>query len=150
MIQSDNRIIPSPAKLLGYAGVLPFAAFALAHFFGGGEVSEYALRAFLIYSALILSFLGGIRWGVATRFDRLPASALINSVLPSLWAFACLLWPDPGVAVWGLLLGFMTLGMADWLRPAPGSAAWMIGLRLRLSFAVVACHVVLIVSLIAS
>jgi hypothetical protein len=150
MIQSDNRVIPSPAKLLGYAGMLPFVAFALAHFLGGVEVSEHALRGFLVYSALILSFLGGIRWGVATRFNRLPASALIVSVLPSLWAFACLLWPDPDVAVWGLLFGFVVLGLADWLLPAAGSATWMTDLRARLSFAVVTCHAVLITFPIAS
>ena len=150
MNQVDLSVIPPTARLLGYAGVLPFAALALAHVFGNAAISGHALRSFLAYSAVILSFLGGIRWGVATRFEPSQAGALVISVLPGLWAFACLLWPDPGVAVWGLLLGFMTLGMADWLRPAPGSAAWMIGLRVRLSFAVVACHVVLIVSLIAS
>jgi hypothetical protein len=150
MIQSDNRVIPYPAKLLGYAGVLPFVAFALAHFLGGVEVSGHALRGFLVYSALILSFLGGIRWGVATRFDRLPASALIISVLPSLWAFACLLWPDPNVAVWGLLSGFVVLGLADWLLPAAGIATWMTDLRARLSAAVVTCHAGLITSLIVS
>lgn len=150
MIQTDNRVIPPPAKLLGYAGVVPFAALALAHFFASGAVAAHALQGFLAYGAVILSFLGGIRWGVATRFERLQASALVVSVLPSLWAFACLLWPDPVVALWGLLLGFMTLGLADWLLPAAGNSAWMTDLRARLSLAVVACHVLLITGLIIS
>jgi hypothetical protein len=150
MIQADNRLIPSPARVLGYAGVLPFATLALVHVFGGGDISPHALRAFLVYSALILSFLGGIRWGVATRFDRLQAGALTIAVLPSLWAFACLLWPDPSTAVWGLLVGFIILGLADWLLPAQGSAIWMTDLRARLSIAVVACHGVMITSLMVS
>ena len=75
MIQTDNRVIPPAAKLLGYAGVLPFAALGLAHFFAGGAVSAHALQGFLSYGAVILSFLGGIRWGVATRFERLQAGA---------------------------------------------------------------------------
>ena len=130
--------------------VLPFAALAMAYTIGGVEVSEHALRGFLAYGAVILSFLGGIRWGVATRFDHSQASALTFSVLPSLWAFACLLWPSPTIAVWGLLLGFVALGIADWLMPAPGSAAWLTDLRARLSIAAVACHVLLITSLMAS
>ena len=108
------------------------------------------MRGFLAYGAVILSFLGGIRWGVATRFDHSQAGALIFSVLPSLWAFACLLWPASNIAVWGLLLGFMVMGAADWLVPAPGSAAWLTALRARLSIAAVACHVFLITSLMAS
>ena len=141
MIQADNRVVPPAARVLGYAGVLPFAALTLVQIFGDEAVAAFALRGFLAYSAVILSFLGGIRWGVATRFERLQASDLVISVLPSLWAFACLLWPDSDIAVWGLLLGFMLLGLADWFLPAPGGAAWMLDLRIRLTSAVVVCHV---------
>lgn len=150
MIEANNRIIPPSAKLLGYAGVLPFAALALTHLVGGAEASQHALRGFVAYGAVILSFLGGIRWGVASRFNRSQAAALAFSVLPSLWAFACLLWPAQETAIWGLLMGFTFLGMVDWLIPAPGSAAWLTRLRARLSMAAVACHVLLITSLTAT
>jgi hypothetical protein len=48
------------------------------------------------------------------------------------------------------MLGFIILGMADWLLPAPGSAVWMRGLRARLSFAVVVCHLVVVAFLATS
>ena len=150
MIQADNRVIPPVAKALGYAGVMPFAVLALVQLFTEGEFASLALQGFLAYGAVILSFLGGIRWGVATRFERLQAGDLVISVLPSLWAFACLLWPESEVALWGLLLGFVLLGLSDWFFPATGGASWMIDLRARLSAAVVAFHFLMITNLIAS
>lgn len=150
MIQATNSAIPPPARMLGYAGILPFIALALVPAFRDQGVEAAAVRGFLAYSAVILSFLGGVRWGVATRFDRVQRGALLISVLPSLWAFACLWWPNPIVAAWGLMLGFVAMGLADWLLPAPGSAAWMIVLRARLSLAVIACHAILIAALMVS
>ena len=126
--------------------MLPFAALALAHLFGGPQVEAHALRGFVAYGAVILSFLGGIRWGVATGAGRFRGAAPYGSVLPSLWAFACLLWPDPLWACWGLLAGFIAMGVADRWAPAPGSAAWMIVLRTRLTSAVAACHGLVIAS----
>jgi hypothetical protein len=146
MDNPNRTTLPSQAALLGYAGVLPFAALALAHLLGGTELRDFALRAFLAYGAVILSFLGGIRWGVATgRPDASPSAAFLVAVLPSLWAFACLSWPDARLAAWGLLLGFAGIGLADRWTPGPGTPAWMIRLRARLSLAVVACHVPVIV-----
>ena len=68
-------------------------------------------------------------------------------MLPSLWAFTCLLWPAGMFAVAGLLLGFVLMALADWLAPGPGTAAWMIPLRIRLSLAVIACHLAMVASL---
>lgn len=139
--------VPRAAKLLGYSGVLPFAVMAMIHILGDLQADRAVVEGFLAYGAVILSFLGGIRWGVATLHDRFRGFAPIISVIPSLWAFACLLWPGPEVAVWGLMTGFIVLGVADrWFR-APGGAEWMVSLRTRLSIAVIACHVILITSL---
>ena len=49
---------------LGGAGVLPFAALAGLAFVQVPASFDVTL-AFLAYSALILSFLGGVRWGRA-------------------------------------------------------------------------------------
>jgi len=139
--------IPRFAKILGYCGVFPFAILAVIHYYGGQQLKVAALQAFLAYGAVILSFLGGIRWGVASMDGRFKGMAPFVSVLPSLWAFACLLWPDAGHAVWGLLAGFGIIGIADRWFPAPGSADWMVVLRARLTSAVIACHGVLLASL---
>lgn len=150
MIQTDTKIPPRAASMLGYAGVAPFALLAPLQVFGHDEIGEQALRAFLAYGAVILSFLGGIRWGVATRFNGSRAGAWLVSVLPSLWAFFFLVWPDPLVTAWALLIGFAVMGLIDWLFPAPGAAPWMTGLRSRLTIAVVACHAVLASSLMTA
>jgi len=142
----NSRAIPAAAKLLGYAGVLPFGAFALVHVFGSGSIEAHAERAFLLYGGLILSFLGGIRWGVAAGRERFRGAAPFLSVLPSLWAFFFLLWPDPRAALWGLLAGFAVMGVVDRWWPAPGISAWMVVLRSRLTSAVIACFGVLIAS----
>jgi hypothetical protein len=142
-----SQAIPFSAKLLGYFGVLPFAVLAVVHYYGAVEVEAWAVQGFLAYGAVILSFLGGIRWGVASVDDRFRGAAPFIAVLPSLWAFACLLWPDPGHAVWALLAGFLMMGVADRWFPAPGSADWMVVLRVRLSSAVIACHGILIASM---
>ena len=140
-----NRIPTGPA-LLGYSGVLPFAALAIAILLVDGAWQNLALSAFLAYGAVILSFLGGIRWGAAARADKPRNGEYVLAVLPSLWAFACLLAESSVVATWGLLAGFALMGFADWLRPAPGTAPWLVTLRLRLTAAVVLCYAIVLVT----
>ncbi len=143
--QAPSRIPTVPA-LLGYAGVLPFAALALLALFGQGQWPEMALRAFLAYGAVILSFLGGIRWGAAARATPIRAAEFVVAVVPSLWAWACLLAASPDLAAWGLLSGFLVFGLADWLRPPPAMAPWLVALRLRLTTAVALCHALVIIA----
>jgi hypothetical protein len=141
------KSVPLSAKILGYSGVLPFALLAVLHFYGEQKIETATLRGFVAYSVVILSFLGGIRWGVASRSDHFGGLAPAISVVPSLWAFACLLWPDSDNAAWGLMAGFFGLAIADRWFPPPGGAEWMIILRTRLSAAVIACHGIMIASL---
>ena len=143
--QTASRIPTIPA-LLGYAGVLPFAALALVVLFGQGDWPALALQAFLAYGAVILSFLGGIRWGAAARATPIRAAEFVVAVVPSLWAWACLLVASPEFAAWGLLGGFLVFGLADWLRPPPATAPWLVALRLRLTTAVALCHALVIIA----
>jgi hypothetical protein len=140
-----SRIPPVPA-LLGYAGVLPFAALALVVLFADGAWPELARRAFLAYGAVILSFLGGIRWGAAARTSPARPGEFVLAVVPSLWAWACLLLDSQLAAAWGLLGGFLVMGLADWIKPPPSTAPWLVALRLRLTAAVSLCHAVVIVA----
>ena len=146
-IQADSKLAPPIARQLGYAGILPFAALALIHAVAGGSSQEIAVRGFLAYGAVILSFIGGIRWGVATRSTNDLTTTLPMSVVPSLWAFVFLMWPGGITSIAAMMLGFILMGIADWLIPGPGSAAWMRLLRIRLSLGVFACHVFMIVSI---
>ena len=138
--------IPRDAALLGYAGVLPFAILAGLHMLGAGFPGQGAQAAFVMYGAVILSFLGGIRWGAAVASGGARPIGLWLAVLPSLWAVALLWWADPGVAAWGMFAGFVVMGLADVLLSIPGFPSWMRRLRLRLSVAVALCHVPVLLS----
>ena len=141
-----SRQIPASAAWLGGAGLIPFAAAALlAMIAEDGELRSISLHAFVAYSAVILAFLGGVRWGAALGDAKWRPLAL--SVLPSLVAFGCLLI-DVHHAIKLLGLLYAVVGLFDVLRrPAPEWPAWFMKLRARLSGAVVVIHVVLVFAL---
>ncbi len=141
-----SRQIPTSAAWLGGAGLVPFAATALLAMIAEDvDLRMLALRAFVAYSAVILAFLGGVRWGAAIGEARWRP--LVLSVLPSLVAFACLLiGHEDAIKVLGLM--YAVVGVFDVLRrPAPEWPAWFMKLRARLSGAVVVIHVVLLFAL---
>lgn len=138
-----SRQIPAPAAWLGAAGLIPFAATALTAMIStDSEVRWLALRAFVAYSAVVLAFLGGVRWGAALGEARWRP--LILSILPSLIAAACLMIDHlDAIKLLGVL--YAVLGVFDVMRrPAPEWPAWFMKLRARLSGAVVVVHLVLL------
>jgi hypothetical protein len=143
-VVSTQRIPLAPA-LFGFSGILPFAGLAAA-FAAGASPGLDPLQAFLHYSAIILSFLGGVRWGAAA-IDSAAPRAYAFAVAPSLWALGCLSLSSSAAAVWALLAGFVFMGLADWLRPAAPLPPWMRSLRLRLTLAVAVCHLAVILLL---
>lgn len=109
----QNASIPYPALTLGLGGLLPFFTAAIAVcYLAGTEPSEaasrnFALRALGGYGAVILSFLGGIRWGNLLH-DNSQADRwgpLTWSVVPSLVAWTALLLA-PGAMLMLLFIGF--------------------------------------------
>jgi hypothetical protein len=94
------RVIPLPVRVLGIAGLIPFAvaAFAIS---SAPEIKPEAAAALLAYGAVILSFLGGIRWGFAVlEGDRAGWTAYGTSAAPALAAWLGVVGGGPG----GLLL----------------------------------------------
>ena len=97
------------------------------------------------YSAVILSFLGGVRWGAAMGHDEVetaPRSVevvnaltveLVIAVLPALIAWGALLLPVvPALAL--LAFSFVVLGLADRIAAQDGRLpAWYGRLRLWLT-----------------
>lgn len=122
--------IPVAARWLGFGGLIPFVATAMAAVIADGPLRDLAARALPAYGAVILSFLGGVRWGLAMpRSDRLFA-ALAASVLPALLGWVSLLLPaSTGLVL--LAVGFAAMLAADLrLSSAP---SWYRRLRLPLS-----------------
>ena len=81
---------PPLARLLGFAGLLPQLACALAKWFGSEEWRWTALAMGWAYAALIFSFLGGLWWGLATaalaRGAQVPHWLWLAAIAPSLLA----------------------------------------------------------------
>lgn len=87
--------IPLPALALGLGGLLPFAAGAIGAWFPDTGLATFATRALGAYGAVILSFLGGVRWG-NVLFERAALERygpLGLSIVPSLVAWCALLAP---------------------------------------------------------
>ena len=94
------------------------------------ETRPIAAAALSAYAAVIVSFLGGIHWGIGFR-DRTPG-LFVWGVLPSLVAALALLLP-PRHALWvhaAMLL--LCYAVDRRVYPAHGLQAWL-GLRWRLS-----------------
>ena len=131
--------IPPIARLLGLSGLLPQLG-AVALLLSGDPQSRYsALAIAYAYAAIILSFLGGLWWGLAARTDSPPRWLWFASVAPSLIALVTawpwmvgLRWPGPSLVVLGLSLIAALLIDRALVRAGIAKPGWM-ALRIPLS-----------------
>ncbi|MBP0049541.1 DUF3429 domain-containing protein [Marinobacterium sp. AK62] len=122
------------AHWLGYAGLIPFVGLTL-----GMGLHPLTPVAFVTYSAVILSFLGGIHWGVAlSRPEWSSAVRLCLCMLPSLLGWLALLLPMTGTLV--LLIGSYLIWWG-WDRIQLDQPDYR-RLRLHLTAVAVLCHFV--------
>ena len=121
------------ARLLGHAGLLPFVLGALLVWVGlAPDLHAFVTLALSAYAGLIVSFLGGIHWGLAFRHSAPPASLFIWGVVPSLVAWLAVIMPPyAGLVVHGTML-VLCYGVDRRVYPAQGIAHWLT-LRFRLS-----------------
>lgn len=126
------------ARLLGHLGLVPFVLGMLLVWVVNEEAHPHATRALSAYAAVIVSFLGGIHWGVAFRLTAPPASLLWWGVVPSLVAWmAVLMPPSAGLVVHGVMLA-VCYAVDRKVYPAQGLAHWLT-LRFRLSSVAAFC-----------
>ena len=136
------------ARSLGYAGLLPQIAVVVALLLGDPEAHFSALALGYAYAALILSYVGGLWWGLAARAQQPPGWIWIASVLPSLIALATawpwmvgLTWPRPSLIALGIALA-ATLAVDRRLdRMGIAPSGWM-ALRTPLSLGLAALTLV--------
>ena len=111
-----NVLHPTPlaARLLGFGGLLPFILAAVAAYAVDPALQEYFRKALVSYGAVILSFLGGVRWGVAMigRDTTGLARPLLISVVPALLGWWAALMPSTAGAIM-LAACFAVLLVAD-------------------------------------
>lgn len=131
--------VPLPAAVLGAAGLLPFAAGALAaHGLMPGISNPFTgLLILQTYGAAILAFMGGCLWGFAAQAGRAGWLELSLAVVPALWAFAANFAVD---AVGALFAGFVVLLLLDLVIVGRELGPdWWLRLRLPLSAGVLIC-----------
>ncbi len=134
-------LVPASAKALGGLGAIPFVALAAARWLA--DPIDYASidMALVAYGAVILSFLGGIHWGLAIAGSgtaQAPWRRLLLSVVPSLLGWVALLIPRAPALIL-LAVAFAAMVAIDTAAARAGRApAWYPALRWPLTGIVVA------------
>lgn len=112
--RGGSDAIPLPALVLGLGGLIPFAFGAAMVWCPVPVMAEHGVILLGRYGAVILSFLGGVRWGRLLVDDASLARwwPLTLSILPSLAAWVALLLPETALfAV--LAMGFILQYLVD-------------------------------------
>lgn len=128
------------SHLLGFAGLIPFFLMTAGTWLADPSWLNDFVRGQLAYGIVILSFLGGVHWGAAMMCSDLSLAdtklALLWGVTPSLIAWSATLFGGFGFAV--LMAGFIAALQVDkQLFARYGMPPWLMGLRWRLTVAVV-------------
>jgi hypothetical protein len=134
----SSRTVPV-ALWLGYGGLIPFVVGAALLWLIQPQWRSFTATALSAYAAVIVSFLGGILWGIGFR-DGTPRLFLWGVVPSLVAATALMLSPGHGLLVHGLML-LSCYAVDRRVYPAHGLRAWL-SLRWRLSLvAAIACFV---------
>lgn len=140
-LATPSTTIPQAALWLTAAGFIPFSALSLASLLAPVPIQPQIGIALLLYGAIILSFLGGIHWGVemarSAQSARSPTlTTLAISTGPSLIAWASLALPHPFQSV-GLGIGFLLILAYDLhCRKTERVPVWYPKLRIPVTLAV--------------
>ncbi len=145
--------IPPSALVLGLAGLLPFLACGLSQWTDIPLLPPAdGLRFGMAYGAVILSFLGGIRWGtgLSTPEESGQQFEFAFSVVSSLMGWVSLLLsPLLGLAL--LIAGFLLQSLWDVLSVERGRLPqWFGRLRMLLTVGAVLSLAAILVRLVIS
>jgi Protein of unknown function (DUF3429) len=134
--QARSPLVP---LALGIAGLIPFIVLAAATqldvslpMIGTGEAARGALT---IYAIAILSFLGGVRWGIALGAEDQAKAArdYVLAVIPALIGWASFGLEEPA-ELWTLCAAYVALGLLDYgLACRTIAPEWYGRMRLALS-----------------
>lgn len=152
-----NQTIPQSAAALGYLGAIPFIIATTALWFQGmggmvgPELASTILKLEIAMGIILLTFLGGIRWGLAISSEEGSGfTPLVIAVLASWVALGAALVPDPRIKIGILIAGLLWLLWSDIRATGKAQApAWYPGLRIpltalvTLSFAFTLAHLFL-------
>lgn len=140
MILDEQVRAENMGMRLGYLGLIPFLAGAVTALLSE-ELVSLAFQAFILYSLAILSFMGGIHWGLALIIGTRQSTRLLISVVPVIVAWICMIALPAALTLAVLGGGFI----AQWFIDRPILAelpipSWYLEMRPRLAYAVAGCH----------
>jgi len=134
--------VPRPALVLGLAGLIPFAACAVAVWTSSPIFQVEGVGLLLTYAAVILTFLGGVHWGKALAGENagdLNWMRLGWSVTPSLIAWIALRM-SPGFTIIVFIAAFAAAFLVDRHAVRAGFfPEWYLPLRKVLTLGVMTC-----------
>ena len=139
MLRRGAFAIPPAPLALTVAGLMPFFGGALAAFALVGDPARQAgaFLTLLVYGAVILSFLGGVRWGVEMNeatFTQPRWSILTGSILGALIGWAAVLFyllgtPAQSPFVFLAMAGALAVHWIWDVLSRKDTPAWYDGLR---------------------
>ncbi|MEO1657358.1 MAG: DUF3429 domain-containing protein [Pseudomonadota bacterium] len=140
---TETSKVQRSAAILGLGGLIPFWSLPVILLANGTldpQRSEALLSFVALYGAIICSFMGGTRWGLAMRTPEAgPFSGLLGSVVPPLVAWAVVGAPDLGLEALDsplvqleLIVGLLAFQLfEDWRSATRGTLSrWYIRLRM--------------------
>ena len=118
---------------LGYAGLAPFGLLPALMWLVDSDLLPFVSVALASYAAVIVSFLGGVHWGIGfMKADAAPRFHFIWGVIPSLLAWLALMMPAyAALPLLGLVL-VACYAVDRQTYPAAELANWL-PMRLRLT-----------------
>lgn len=105
---------PLPLWVIALLGLVPFPASAVVYCWGPSDLAGPALSLMLTWSAVMLGFLGGIRWGLETSRAEPRWTRLATSVLSPMAGWL-LVFARGAIDTPWLLCGFLAAFILQWL-----------------------------------
>lgn len=122
------------ARILGWAGVLPFALWTVVAWTGA---PDWLMELLVGYGVLILAFMGGTLWAAALDNPQEPEAPLIASIVFVLAALPAFLLPAISAALLLAVL-FALHWTAEYLWVRGAQPGWYRRMRMGISASVVA------------
>lgn len=119
-IVARSEAPPVALWIIAALAIAPFPLAALAYGYGPAAFARPALTVILTWSAMVMSFLGGVRWGMETTRPEPRWQRQVVSVSSAVAAWLLLLarhsWPDTWV-VSGVIAAFLLQWLFDHQAP---------------------------------
>lgn len=146
---ATHQTVPAAAQLLWAAGLIPLIVLSALIWFTIDEATlSLILRLEMVYGALVLSLLCGVRWGLQTKLSNRSATLAVSLGLMILAWLALVPTASAGIAL--LISGFVIMGLWNYLSADTGRLdPWFARLSYLLSLTAIMCLLAVLVKLYA-